>query len=180
MLSDWLKKVAERHNEWVSIAKSFNLKDYSEDVIQELYLRLLKYSSEEKVIKKGVVSRGYIYFCIRGLAYQYHNTKNRVRKTSLDDTENYLQIPDTSNMEEHIAFNKICKMIDNHIEGWHWYDKILFEMYRDSGKSIRGIANQSHISMVSIFNSLKHLKKEIKSEFSEDYEDYINGDFDKI
>ena len=37
-LNDWLRKVAERHNEWVSIAKSFNLKDYIEDIIQELYL----------------------------------------------------------------------------------------------------------------------------------------------
>ena len=33
--------------------KSFNLKDYSEDIIQELYLRLWKYANEKKVIKDG-------------------------------------------------------------------------------------------------------------------------------
>tara|TARA_Y100000114_G_scaffold24814_2_gene20497 strand:+ start:378 stop:929 length:552 start_codon:yes stop_codon:yes gene_type:complete len=179
-LNDWLRKVAERHNEWVSIAKSFNLKDYSEDIIQELYLRLWKYANEKKVIKNGVVSRGYMYFCIRSLAYQYHNTKNKVQKTSIDNTDYHLQIPDKSNLDEQEAFHKICTMIDNHIEGWHWYDRKLFQMYRDTNKSIRGIATQSHISWVSIFNTLKFLKKEIKEEFQEDWEDYKNKDYNRL
>jgi hypothetical protein len=83
-------------------------------------------------------------------------------------------------MDEQIAFHKICTMIDDHIEGWRWYEKKLFTLYRDSDLSIRGIAAETNISWVSIFNTLKHAKQEIKDTFKEDFLDYKNGDYDRI
>ena len=65
----WLAKVAERHNEWISIVNSFGEYDFAEDITQEMYLTLYKYADEEKIIKNGVVSRGYVYFTIRSLYF---------------------------------------------------------------------------------------------------------------
>ena len=71
-------------------------------------------------------------------------------------------------------------LIDDHIDNWRWYEKKLFTLYRDSDLSIRGIANETNISWVSIFNTLKHAKNELKENFSEDWEDYKNQDYDRI
>lgn len=178
--TQWLSIVAQRHKEWVSIVKSFGEYDYAEDIVQECYLTLHKYADESKVIRNGVVSRGYLYFTLRSLYYQYYNSKRKIDKVSLDDDQITIQIPNDSQMDEQIAFNKICTMIDDHIDTWRWYEKKLFTLYRDTELSIRGIAKETNISWVSIFNTLKHAKNELNDKFKEDWEDYINKDYDKL
>jgi len=176
----WLGIVAKRHNEWIKIINSFGEYDYAEDLVQEAYIILYKYADENKIITNGIVSRGYMFFTLRSLYFQYYNSKRKVDKVSIDDEEFTLQIEDETDIEEQLAFNKICILIDNHIEKWHWYEKKLFTLYRDSDLSIRGIADKTNISWVSIFNTLKNAKDEIRETFKEDFEDYKNNDYDRI
>jgi RNA polymerase sigma factor (sigma-70 family) len=180
MGSEWLSKVAERHKEWLSIVHSFGEYDYAEDIVQEAYLVLYKYASEEKIIENGVVSRGYMYFTIRTTFLQYINAKNKVEKIRLDDEENYTQIPYDSQMDEEVGYNKIRELIDNHIKGWRWYDRTLFTLYRDTDMSIRKIAEETNISWVSIFNTLKKCKEELRLIFGEDFLDYKHEDYERI
>ena len=176
----WLGIVAKRHKEWINIVKSFGEYDFAEDIVQEAYLTIYKYANEDKIIRNGIVSRGYMYFTLRSLYYQYYNSKRNITKLSIDDEEYTYQIEDDSEMDEQIAFNKICMLIDDHIDNWRWYEKKLFTLYRDSDLSIRGIANETNISWVSIFNTLKHAKIELNETFKEDWEDYKNQDYDRI
>ena len=46
--------------------------------------------------------------------------------------------------------------------------------------SIRKIAEETNISWVSIFNTLKKCKEELKELFNEDYEDLNNEDYERI
>ena len=176
----WLGIVAKRHKEWINIVKSFGEYELAEDIVQEAYLTIYKYANEDKIIRNGIVSRGYMYFTLRSLYYQYYNSKRNIIKLSIDDEEYTYQIEDDSEMDEQIAFNKICMLIDDHIDNWRWYEKKLFTLYRDSDLSIRGIANETNISWVSIFNTLKHAKNELKENFNETWEDYKNQDYDRI
>lgn len=178
--AEWLAIVAKKHNEWINIVKSFGEKSYYEDIVQQMYIALYKYSSKEKIIKDGIVSNGYIYFTLRSIYFQYYNSKKKVKKISIDNEEYFYEIPDDTQMDEQIAFNKLCKLIDNEVESWEWYNKKLFKIYRDTPLSIRGIANETNISWVSIFNSLKNAKKKIKNKFQEDWDDYENNDFELI
>lgn len=178
--TEWLGKVAERHKEWIKIINSFGEYDYAEDLVQECYLVLYKYATEDKIIRDGIVSRGYMYFSLRSLYFQYYNSKRKVDKVSLNDDEFAYQIPHYTEMDEQIAFDRICQMIDNHIEGWRWYEKKLFTLYRDTDLSIRGLATETNISWVSIFNTLKNAKQELKDKFQESWEDYKNKDYDRI
>jgi DNA-directed RNA polymerase specialized sigma24 family protein len=176
----WLAKVAERHSEWVKIVNSFGEYEYDEDIVQECYLTLYKYADEEKIIKNGVVSRGYLYFALRSLYFQYYNSKKKIDKVYLDDEEYTQQVEYSDTMDEEVAYNKICQLIDEHIEGWRWYEKKLFILYRDSPLSIRGIAAETGISWVSIYHTLKHAKQELKDKLGEDYDDYKNNDYELI
>ena len=178
--TEWLGKVAERHKEWIKIINSFGEYDYAEDLVQECYLVLYKYATEDKIIRDGIVSRGYMYFSLRSLYFQYYNSKRKVDKVSLNDDEFTYEIPYYQEMDEQIAFDKICKLIDNHIDNWRWYEKKLFTLYRDTDLSIRGLAQETNISWVSIFNTLKQAKDELKETFKEDWQDYKNEDYERI
>ena len=83
-------------------------------------------------------------------------------------------------MDEQVAYNEICTLIDDHIDNWRWYERRLFILYRDSDLSIRGIAAETGISWVSIYHTLKSAKQELKEKFGEDYDDYKNNDYELI
>ena len=176
--AEWLEIVAKQHKEWIRIVKSFGEKNYAEDIVQQSYLNLHKYAEPDKVIENGKIRRGYMYFTLRTTYYLFYNQKKKVRKVSIDD--GILQLIQSDNIKENDAYNKICQKVDDELENWHWYDKKLFILYRDSGLSIRKLAAETKISWVSIFNTLKNAKNIIKEKLGEDYEDFKNEDYDRL
>ena len=61
-----------------------------------------------------------------------------------------------------------------------WFDYQLFRTYLESGKSFRALSEESGIGVRTIYLSIKRSKLLIAELLFEDYQDYINGDFDKI
>ena len=175
-----MKEICKQHKRWINIVKQFGITDYAEDIVQEAYIRLIKYAKPYNIIKNNKVSRGYMFFTLRSLYFQYYHSKRKIQKVSIDDEENLLQIADETNLEEHEAFNRICVFIDEVAEDWTWYDRKLFKLYRDTDLSIRKIAAETNISWVSIFNTLKNCKTDVRSKLGETYEDYKNEDYDRI
>lgn len=167
-MSQWLEVVAKQHKEWIGIVNSFGEYDYAEDIVQEMYIVLHKYADPNKIITNGKANRGYIFFTLKTTYYQYYNAKNKVYKVNIDD----YQINYEDSLEEQEAYNDICKMIDKEIENWHWYDKKLFELYKNTDMSIRKLAKETGISWVSIFNTLKNCKTKIKDKFQDDWDKY--------
>lgn len=176
----WLTIVAKQHKEWIKIVKTFGEHNYAEDIVQQMYEVLNKYASKEKIIKDGVVSRGYVFFTLRSIFLQYCNAKNKIQKVSLDDENVFLQIQDNSEMDAEIGYNNFVTLIDEHISNWRWYDRTLFKLYRDTDMSIRKISSETNISWVSIFHTLKKCKEELKDIFSEDFEDFKNKEYERI
>jgi DNA-directed RNA polymerase specialized sigma24 family protein len=167
----WIEQVAKHHKEWVEVIYKLGETDYAEDIVQESYMALIKYADEKKLIdENGKVRKGYMFFTLRSLYYQFYNKKKKVNKVSFDEQ---WEIFDDSNLEEHQAYNDICLMIDKELETWHWYDRKLFKLYRDSDMSMRDIAKETNISLISIFHSIKNYKEILNSKFEQDYKDYI-------
>lgn len=177
---EWLNIVAKQHKTWIEIVQSFGEYTYCDDIVQEAYIALSKYAKPENIIKDGKVVRGYMYFTLRNLYYQYYAKKNKVQKISIDQDDNFLQLPHEDNIEENEAFHKICTQIDELSNSWHWYDKKLWKLYSQTDMSIRKLAAETHISWVSIFNTIKNLKLEIKDKIQENYEDYKHKDYERI
>jgi hypothetical protein len=55
---EWLNKVAKHHKEWVKIVNSFGEYFFAEDIVQETYIMLMKWSSEEKLFKDEQINKG--------------------------------------------------------------------------------------------------------------------------
>jgi DNA-directed RNA polymerase specialized sigma24 family protein len=178
MDNKWLNQVAQHHNEWIKIINSFGEYDYAEDIVQETYIALYKYADATKIIDaSGNVRKGYVFFTLKSLFFQYYNKKMKVNKVSIDEQ---FTLFDDSNLDEHNAYNDICLLIDEEIKNWHWYDEKLFKLYRDSDMSMRDIAKETNISLISIFNSIKNYKEILNTKFGKDYQDYINNDYNGI
>ena len=174
----WLEQVAQHHKEWVKIANLYKVDDYAEDIVQEVYIALFKYADAEKIIDaKGNVRKGYVFFTIKSLCFQYLNKRNKIDKIGIDTLFN---LSDNTNIDEHKAYNDICLMIDEEIDNWGWYDKKLFKLYRDTDFSMRDIAKETTISLISIFHSIKTYKTILKDKFQQDYDDYISNDYNNI
>ena len=76
MHNQWLAKVAVYHDDWIKVVQSFGEYDYAEDIVQESYIALWKYADAEKLLDdNGEVRKGYVYFTLRSLFYQYYNKK---------------------------------------------------------------------------------------------------------
>ena len=86
-----------------------------------------------------------------------------------------------ANRDKEKAEEVIIDKINNEVDSWdHWYDKKLFKLYYNTDISMRKLAKETKISVTSIFNSCKNYKEIIQSKFGEDFEDYMNGDFNFI
>lgn len=178
MDNKWLNQVAQHHKEWIKIINSFGEYDYAEDIVQETYIALYKYADATKIIDaSGNVRKGYVFFTLKSLFFQYYNKKMKVNKVSIDEQ---FTLFDDSNLDEHNAYNDICLLIDEEIKNWHWYDEKLFKLYRDSDMSMRDIAKETNISLISIFHSIKNYKEILNTKFQKDYQDYSNNDYNTI
>jgi RNA polymerase sigma factor (sigma-70 family) len=174
----WLGIVAKHHKEYVSIVNGFGEHFYAEDIVQETYLRILKYCKPEAIITNGNVNKSYVYFVLRNMYIDFQKYKAKHPKVSIEEIGQLEG--EAYNVEKHECYEEIIKLVNNEVEGWHWYDKMLFDLYKKTGKSIRELSKETTISTKSIFQTLKHCKERLKENVGEDYEDYKNKDYELI
>lgn len=155
------------YDDWVNLAKSFVPEIYAQDIVQEAYIKLSKYESQD-------FNRSYIYLTIRSLCLDFLKAKNKIHKESID---NY-NIEYITEIETKKTHDLIIDKIENEIESWTWYDKELFKIYKDTPLSLRKIAEETGISLTSIHITIKKCKKILKDKFKKDYQDYLNKDYE--
>ena len=172
--------LADRHDEWFAMAKSFKCSDdTANEVVQEMYIRLSKYVDEPDRIMYNdeEINTYYVYVTMRNIYLtSLQKRKNNVEYIEMRDTRDY----EEAEIEREKALEKILDRIKQRVDSWYWYDKKLWEIHFDRQMSMRAIATATTISLSSIFNTLKANKKKIRDEFKEDIEDLNNKDYDRI
>ena len=202
---NWLEAVVKEQKLWIKIVQKFGAnKEESKDIVQNMYIRLMDYSSEEKVFKDGKLNHIYIYWALRNTFLIYlkkhrNNTERSINEKIHWDSSYYggsyysnifKRYNSTDSYEERKIlgvekdkedkYQKVQNKIQKEIKSWHWYDIMLFTQYVESGKSIRTIAKETKMSKDSIFQTLKNCKNKIKESCGEDWQDFKNKDYDKI
>lgn len=174
---NWIEQVSKHHKEYVKTIESFGEYFYAEDLVQEMYIRLLIKNKESQVIINGQVNRYYIFLTLRSLFIDFYRQKSKVIKV---DVSEVLSIQQIDELEEHEAFNNLMKKVNKETLTWHYYDKLLFDLYKNTDKSMRAISKETNISLRSIFCTLKHCKERIKENVGEDFEDFVNKDYELL
>ena len=185
-----LEILTTKHKEWISMAHSL-CGDIivANDLVQDMYLRLHKYvDNPEKIIKNGEVNPFFVYITLRNLFYDHLKFEKRQIGKDYADAESVgmlsrsTQCPEKKQEDEIMekAYLKILDSIDKEVSTWHWYDQKLFKLYYYTNQSLRNIAEDTKISLTSIYNSCKNYKEILKEKFGEDIEDFFNQDYERI
>ena len=175
---EWINKVVKHHKEWVKIVNSFGEYFFAEDIVQETYLMLLKWSNEDKLFTNGNLNKGYVWLALKNTFLMSLRNENKIQKINMESISMLAQ--EQNNELKHISYSRLLTILDDEVANWHWYDQKLFKLYKDSDLSMREISKETNISVTSIFNTIKNCKARINQSVGETYEDYINEDYELI
>ena len=139
-----LSKIYKNHNKWLNIVKKLGGGDYSEDIVQEMYLKLSKIELKEQTIDT------FVYYVLRNMTFDLHRKKSNVFKVDLEDCV-FLEYLEDQGKEE---LETIYERIEDEVEDWHWYDKMLWQLYTED-RTMRELAKDTKISLSSIFHTIK-------------------------
>jgi RNA polymerase sigma factor (sigma-70 family) len=167
-----LEKLAERDADWMRMAQSFGLtKEWARELVQEMYLKLYDKTTYEK-IKYGDddVNTFYVYITLRNLYYDQKRTKVTLQEIQEDFTDDVLEIGNCKEILE-----ELLTEVEQTLEGMHWYDKKIFEIYYGDNETIRELSEGSKISQSSIFNTIKNVRTKIQQKHGEKYKEFRSG-----
>ena len=167
-----LEKLAKNHKKWVSIAKSFGAGELSEDVVQDMYLKIYTNKSNKDI------SDAYIWLTLRSVYIDKVRIDNRMQKVNLEDVKSL--VSEQIDELEFQSFTKINTKIEAVKYKTHYSDVIILNNYFEKGLSMRKIASKYNIAPSTVFRSIKKTKEKIKSEIGEDFEDYLNKEYERI
>ena len=167
-----LEKLAKNHKKWVSIAKSFGAGELSEDIVQDMYLKVYN----NKINKE--VNSAYIWLTLRSVYFDKLKIDNRMTKVNLEDVKSL--VSEQIDELEFQSFTKINTKIEAVKYKTHYSDVIILNNYFEKGLSMRKIATKYNIAPSTVFRSIKKTKEKIKLEIGEDFEDYLNKEYERI
>ena len=134
MITDIL---TSKHNKWISYCRSWGCNpDTSEDLVQEMYLKLLVLIQNGIDISyKDDINDFYVYKVLRSMFLDL------CRKEKI--------------FEE--AFDKVNEALNE----MHWYDKKVFELVQDTN-NISALSRETNIEYRSLYNTYQKVKRKIK------------------
>lgn len=138
-----MKEICKQHNRWINTVKQFGIIEFAEDVVQEAYL---------KCLEKETVNEAYFYLTLRSLSMDLHRKQKQIIKVSIDEVNIITEI------EEH---NEVLNLVND----FHWFDKEVFFLYYDNKMSMRKIAEETGISLSTIFKTIQTCNLKIKKEW---------------
>ena len=188
MIEEQLRKLAAKQKTWVGLVKGMGCNPaYVDDVVQDAYIRVYDYLSKGVDISYGEddVNDFYMYMTLRSI-YINGVKKKCVSNELLDIQEETLDYvlgnlkSDFADVEQERAFGKLMNRIFSEVNSWDFYSRNVFIAYFTTGLSLDKLSSQTGIGRSSLYNSIRRYREIIKESFSEDAEDYYNGDYDKI
>jgi DNA-directed RNA polymerase specialized sigma24 family protein len=171
-----LNILSKHHKEWLNIVRLFGNDELAEDIVHDVYLKIHEYNYYQKILIDGEPNRALMWILLR-------NTTYRANKTASNDLSIEV-VRDLSGEEfeliKHESLDNIYERIEIEISTWDWYDQKMWKIYKDEGKSMRKISEDTGISLMSIFRTIKFCKDRIRQSVGEDYTDFLNNEFELI
>jgi DNA-directed RNA polymerase specialized sigma24 family protein len=160
-LKTTLEIIYDKHNDWVSIVRSFGCnKDTAEDIVQETYIKLSRIinSGANLMYNETEINYYYVFRTLRSMFLDLKRKESKAHLVGFDpelDKRFVLQNNDQD-------IDKIYNEILGDLKKMHWYDRKIFE-YIDEGESITGLSKKTDISYYSVYNTYKKVLETLKN-----------------
>ena len=171
--------LAKDQSKWISMVKAMGCPHYLVyDIVQEMYIKLSTVKDPYKILFNDTeANQFYVYLTLRSV-YMDELKKEGMYKSADDIDLEFMS--DHSDMDQEMGWDRLHGRIVEEICALGPYGAKLCNVYFKTDQSIRQISEGSGISPTSIFHSQKQYKKILKDKLEEDYQDYLNCDYDKI
>ena len=152
------QQLTKRHKEWVNIVRSFGVKNYAEDIVQEMYVRVLKYIREGKDLSyNNDINYFYIYQMLKHMTINLQIKQGKVHFINIDDYVGRIKTP--SKLEYNIQ--KKYQEVNKKLDSMFWYDAKVYRII-EGGTSIKELSEKSKISYYSLYRTYNKVKKILK------------------
>jgi len=150
-----------KHHTWlIQCAYNFtNNKDKSEELVQDLYLRLMEMKDCKKIMYKQDVNLYYLYRMLKSIFL--NGLKKQTSTLPLDDDLYNLAAEEYSYSADN-EFEERLRLTNECLDEMYWFDAKLLRVYLDENHSIQSLHNVTGISNSTIWSSLKKTKKYVK------------------
>ena len=151
----------KKHHNWLSqVAYNFTQnKDSAEELVQELYLKLMEMKDINKILYNNDVNLFYLYKMIKST--YLNGLKKQTNHLPIDD--DLLNLPaDSYSYEADNEFEKMLVLANEALDKAYWFDAQLLRVYIEENHSIQSLHNATGISNSTIWTSMKKTKTYIK------------------
>ena len=157
-MSKLTKKLTDKHKDWISIVQSFGIGSYSEDLVQEMYIRAIKYIRQGKDLSYGDdINHYYIFKLLRHLSLNLIKKKKKINVISIENHIN--EVFD----QKLVDYEEKYKIVNKKLDNLYWYEQKVYRII-ESGTSITELAEKSNISYYSLYRTYNKVKKQLKLE----------------
>jgi DNA-directed RNA polymerase specialized sigma24 family protein len=153
-----LKQIANRHNDWVNIVRSFGCNnETAEDIVQEMYIKVQLKLKEGLDIRYGDddFNYSYVFRILRNLFIDLKRKESKVHIVDIDNVEEEFVV------DENTDYDKALEKIQNQMDQLFWYDKKVYQII-DDGSSIADLSRKTHIPYYSLYNTFKKVRQKLK------------------
>ena len=150
-----------KHHTWL-IQCAYNLtnnKDKAEELVQDLYLRLMEMKDCKKIMYKQDVNLYYLYRMLKSIFL--NGLKKQTSTLPLNDDLYNLAAEEYSYSADN-EFEERLRLTNECLDEMYWFDAKLLRVYLDEDHSIQSLHNVTGISNSTIWSSLKKTKKYVK------------------
>ena len=165
--------VSKRWDEFYAMAMSIcKNEELSGDLVQMMFVKLLDIERKEgglsRITYKDEINTYFCYRILFTLFLDYKRQKNRHDNifVNIDDVKDSIDLeydPNESLEAEVDYYERQSELLEEvDATELHWYDAQLLKEYGTSDKSLRQLAKETGISTMSIFNTIKNARQQIK------------------
>ncbi len=148
--------IAVKHKNWIEIVQSFGCpKETSEDIVQEMYIKIhKKLKNGLDIMYKDEINYYYIFKTLRSLFYDLKRKEKNITVINIEDVN-----IDMSDID--VNYEKAYKKITDELDKMFWYDKKVFEII-NGGESVAELSRKSYIQYYSLYNTYNKVKDKLK------------------
>lgn len=153
-----LKQIANKHNDWVNIVRSFGCNnETAEDIVQEMYIKVQLKLEEGLDIRYGDddFNYSYVFRILRNLFIDLKRKESKVHIVDID------KVKEDFSVDENTDYDKALEKIQNQMDQLFWYDKKVYQII-DDGSSIADLSRKTHIPYYSLYNTFKKVRQKLK------------------
>jgi DNA-directed RNA polymerase specialized sigma24 family protein len=141
-------------------------KSKAEELVQNLYLRLLELPNISKIKHNNDINLFYLYKMIRSMFL--NSTKKQINVIPINEEiiNNFEDI--TYNIDEDNEHEQLVVTVNHILENdIDWFSRLLLKIYLDDDHSIESLHKETKISKSTIWSSLSKTKKFVKNKINE-------------